>query len=519
MNKLKWTIGLWALVIWVYPCYSQEERLSIGDPAPSLNAYEWLKGAPITSFQKGKAHVVEFGATWCKPCAAVIPELTALTKKYEGQLTVVGVFVQEINYEPAGTKEYAYINRVKKYVARMGEKMAYHVAVDGPEKTMEKTWIDAMGKGRGVPQTFVIDKEGRIAGHFSGSNIAKAEELIVSILAGTYNRNAAITTSAEQASSEIKYDRHKPLFINENGGNGSHAAYRSILAKYTGDFKGRHSSKIDSYYWVDYMEAKWPNLDWSKRRGMQGRFQTVNTSLEKLYTLAYSDTLFIEPYGRIQSTAAYPDTVAEPFMKRAYGKYWPTPILAVSDTTPFTWNSASTENSWNYVLEVPKEKATAYYLQQLMREDLHRYFGYLVNVETRRMPCTFIKARPGAAEELKTKTPGEKYAYPNFALSNGKTVLVRNAEMRDIIKLLYNAFNYEFDAQGKLIRKRFPVFVNATGLTGEMDYEMTPAEFQAFQNSNQEVIQSFLNRHGLYLEAGTKPMKVVVIRDPQPYTP
>ncbi|HVU64861.1 MAG TPA: TlpA disulfide reductase family protein [Phycisphaerales bacterium] len=67
------------------------KRLIVGDPAPSLSIEKWIKGEPVTSFEKGKVYVVEFWATWCGPCKASMPHITDLQKQYKGKVTFIGV--------------------------------------------------------------------------------------------------------------------------------------------------------------------------------------------------------------------------------------------------------------------------------------------------------------------------------------------------------------------------------------------------------------------------------------------
>ncbi len=62
------------------PQSASAQTLGLGDPAPALAVKEFVKGAPVTAFQKGNVYVVEFWATWCGPCRTSIPHLTELQK-------------------------------------------------------------------------------------------------------------------------------------------------------------------------------------------------------------------------------------------------------------------------------------------------------------------------------------------------------------------------------------------------------------------------------------------------------
>lgn len=146
-------------------CYSQEvreHRLNIGDAAPPLYIGEWVKGEAIEDLNEGHVYVVEFWATWCRPCIAAMPHLSALASKYRDKATVIGVSVDE----DEGTT----IGQIRDFVDRMGVKMDYHVAVSDSNRMVEE-WLYAFGeKGNGIPRTFVVDKKGRVAwiGHPSG---------------------------------------------------------------------------------------------------------------------------------------------------------------------------------------------------------------------------------------------------------------------------------------------------------------------------------------------------------------
>lgn len=132
-------------------------KLKIGDPAPALEPMAWIKGEPVKQFQPGHVYVVEFWATWCGPCNSVMPHLSELQKKHAKDLTIIGVNVRE---SQAGKAELA---PVTEFVKKKGEKMAYTVAMDDPnKKTVFDTWMTA-GGSYGIPTSFIVGRDGKLA--------------------------------------------------------------------------------------------------------------------------------------------------------------------------------------------------------------------------------------------------------------------------------------------------------------------------------------------------------------------
>jgi thiol-disulfide isomerase/thioredoxin len=150
---------------------AQDATLNIGDPAPPIQVKEWLKGEPFQTFEKGQVYVVEFWATWCAPCRAAMPHLSELAEKYKGKVTILGV--DQFN------KEIVPLKKVKSFVDSMGSRMNYRVATED-SNFMQTGWITAVGDTNvGIPNSFVVNEEGRLAWIGHPKDLAKVLHKIV----------------------------------------------------------------------------------------------------------------------------------------------------------------------------------------------------------------------------------------------------------------------------------------------------------------------------------------------------
>jgi cytochrome c biogenesis protein CcmG, thiol:disulfide interchange protein DsbE len=94
---------------------------------------------PAIKDLKGKVILIDFWATWCGPCRAVIPELNDWKAKFAKDLIIVGVS----NEKPEVVQEFMKTT-----------KMEYAVTTD-QEKTMSKI----LGV-EGIPHVLVISQDG-----------------------------------------------------------------------------------------------------------------------------------------------------------------------------------------------------------------------------------------------------------------------------------------------------------------------------------------------------------------------
>ena len=167
----------------------QFASLNIDDPAPPLRVNEWIKGTPVQQFEKGRVYVIEFWATWCRPCLASMPDLSVLAREYKEKVTVIAIDIHENKVQPVKSNK-----KVKAFVDSMGNRMDFNVAIEDSNFTVAD-WIEATGEqNNGIPKTFVIDENGRLAwiGHPS-----KLEEVLPKVVNGTWDIEETLTRRNE----------------------------------------------------------------------------------------------------------------------------------------------------------------------------------------------------------------------------------------------------------------------------------------------------------------------------------
>ena len=100
---------------------------------------------------KGKAVILDFWATYCKPCIEEIPHLKELQKKYENELVVVGLHVGGEEDKP----------KVPEFVDRLAidYKLAY------PEDALTAF---VFGQDTAIPQTAIFDRDGQLVKKITG---------------------------------------------------------------------------------------------------------------------------------------------------------------------------------------------------------------------------------------------------------------------------------------------------------------------------------------------------------------
>jgi cytochrome c biogenesis protein CcmG/thiol:disulfide interchange protein DsbE len=125
--------------------------------APDFSLQD-LDGAPLNlSSYKGKVVLLDFWATWCTPCRDEIPNFVDFQKNYGGQgLQIIGISMDD------GPKP------VREFYQQF--KMNYPVAMGSTQLAQ------SYGGILGLPVTFLIGRDGRIAAKYVGATDMAALE-------------------------------------------------------------------------------------------------------------------------------------------------------------------------------------------------------------------------------------------------------------------------------------------------------------------------------------------------------
>jgi thiol-disulfide isomerase/thioredoxin len=135
-------------------------RTAPGSPVPlpeNLKNKE-LKALDGAAFKladyQGKVLVLNIWASWCNPCRAEIPQIAALYNDYKSQgVEVVGLTMEDDD------------NNTPDDVQRAAHAMGINYRVAWAEKEMYASFL---APGYQIPQTYIIDRQGRIRKKFVG---------------------------------------------------------------------------------------------------------------------------------------------------------------------------------------------------------------------------------------------------------------------------------------------------------------------------------------------------------------
>lgn len=122
-------------------------QLKIGEPVPEISLPDKKDSIIHLSSYKGKVVLVDFWASWCKPCRAAHPSMVRLYKKYAGKgFEIFGVSIDN--------KKSAWLKAVQQdriLYTQVNDMTGWDSAIAGRYNVEE------------IPAGFLLDKDGKLA--------------------------------------------------------------------------------------------------------------------------------------------------------------------------------------------------------------------------------------------------------------------------------------------------------------------------------------------------------------------
>jgi cytochrome c biogenesis protein CcmG/thiol:disulfide interchange protein DsbE len=154
-------IGFLGLIAWGLN-RSMSGPIQKGDKVPDIQMVTFDGKVVHTTDYAGKVIVLNFWASWCKPCEQEAADLESAYQNFKSSGDVVFLGLAYVDTEP----------RSLEYLQKFG--ITYP---NGPDL---RTSVSQMFRIRGVPETYVIDPDGKLAFSQIGPFTSSAE--IVSII-------------------------------------------------------------------------------------------------------------------------------------------------------------------------------------------------------------------------------------------------------------------------------------------------------------------------------------------------
>jgi cytochrome c biogenesis protein CcmG/thiol:disulfide interchange protein DsbE len=148
--------GLLSLLIWKLS-HDSSRKLEVGGRVPSFTLSRVAAPGELSlSSLRGKAVVLNFWASWCIPCKEEAPLLESASRRWRSRGVVV-----------LGVDSRDFTGDARRFMRKYH--LGYPVVRDGSGSRADSYGVD------GYPETFFIDRNGRLTRHLVGQIASRAE--------------------------------------------------------------------------------------------------------------------------------------------------------------------------------------------------------------------------------------------------------------------------------------------------------------------------------------------------------
>jgi cytochrome c biogenesis protein CcmG/thiol:disulfide interchange protein DsbE len=140
--------GLFGLLAWKLT--HQSHPAKVGGPVPNFTLKR-LEGDGTISLAslRGKPAVINFFASWCGPCKAEAKILESASRQYQGRIAFIGVDYHDVTSDG------------RRFL--LAHDITFPTVQDGSGKIGDEFGLT------GVPETFVVNAQGRLLKHIAGT--------------------------------------------------------------------------------------------------------------------------------------------------------------------------------------------------------------------------------------------------------------------------------------------------------------------------------------------------------------
>lgn len=322
--------------------------IAIGEALP-LAAQRCVSTQLPTS--KGKIIVLDFWATWCSPCIAMIPKMRQLEHTFQGEVFFLPVTTQSKKEVDVFRRRYNQRHKTNYVPAEMVADTLFSRLF--PHQTLPHyVWID----GRGIVRAFTEPKE------ITETNIRRLLQ------------ENQVSLAAKKEEPPLPINMQAPFLVAGNGGEGKNLIYHSLLTAYTPGLLPGGITARDSL-------------------GM--RHFSKNRTLSRLFKIAYSEKGQI--FDQLNTRLEVKD------VSKLTSK------LSGQDYLDYL----QTGNGYCYELIVPKNLKKDFY--RLMQQDLDRLFpAYKASVEARPTQCLVLRRTTNEEKLPLAKSKKSKVEHDHF---------------------------------------------------------------------------------------------------------
>lgn len=422
-------------ICWYVSGYAQQTEVSYpidGQLIPDFilsNVAYYEKQVFTSRENRGKWMVLDFWEKGCTSCVQSFPRINELHEQFHDKVQFLLI---------ANNSRYS--SNVEQYYDRFRYKFGLSLAIAYDSVIFEQFGIPS------VPYVIIVSPDGKVYAQTNSKELTKAniQALIDDKAISLVRKRNKFEPPVAQREVAWKYwlsdEDLKSDFL-----------YRSVLTRNSGEPLAGDFQMSDDVV-------------------TRGVYQVTGIGLMNLYSLAYFGTYSPSGVGI---------------------NYWYTPIVESKklEMDPDEW----LKGSYNYSLSVPKARAKADCMREIIQRDLQNCFGYEAVVEIRELPYWQITVDRKGRSKFKTKSSWRGIdSRPSGITGNGISVQ----------SIIWRIKEYNFDI-------KIPI-VDETGLTDAFDID-----FNA-DMTNFDEVRAALRKEGLIIERAQKKMVVLVIRDPKP---